>query len=77
MIPSSWWLGICGGVLIMWNESGENVFLFCYRMGWGAFSSMRSRTLAPVTISPDMTRTSAACLNRYFTSSVRSTIPKD
>jgi hypothetical protein len=77
MTRASWWLGICGGVMIVWNESGENAFLFCYRMGWGAFCSMRSRTLAPVTISPDIKRTSAACLNRFFTSSVRSTILKD
>jgi len=71
------WLSAFTGYVLLWQECGENPVVFCYRIVWGAASSMRSRTLAPVAISPDITRTSAACLNRSFTSSARSTILKD
>jgi len=77
MIRSDWWFVMLSAAFIIWHECGENPGLFCYRIGWGAFSSVRSRSLAPVFISPDLSRTSAACLNRSFTSSARFTTLKD
>jgi hypothetical protein len=77
MIRSAWCLAFVSAILMIWHECGENLGLFCYRIGWGAFYNMRSRTLAPVAISPDITRTPAACSNRSFTSSVHSIAPMD
>ena len=71
------WLALCGGLLIVWNESGENIFIFCYRIGWGAFSVIRARTLPLVTISSNLTRTAAACCTQSFISSAPFTILKD
>jgi hypothetical protein len=35
-------------LLVLWQECGENPALFCYRIGVGAFSSVRSRGLVLV-----------------------------
>jgi hypothetical protein len=43
MIRSAWWLVLFGPLVPMWQETGENPALFCYRTGWDAFSSVRSR----------------------------------
>jgi hypothetical protein len=77
MIRTEWWLAMMSALFVLWHECAENPGVFCYRIGWGAFSSMRSRSLAPVAISPDITRTSAACSNRSFTSSTPFTTLKD
>ena len=71
------WLTGLTAYVLLWQECAENPVVFCYRITWGAFCSMRSRTLAPVAISSDIRRTSTACLNRSFTSSARSTILRD
>ena len=34
--------------LLLWHECGEDVGVFCYRIGLGAFTTMRSRELVPV-----------------------------
>lgn len=60
--------------VLLWQECGENPLVFCYRIVWGAFTTVRSCALVPVRLSP---RVNPACLNRSFTSSARSTILKD
>ena len=30
-------------LLVLWHECGENPALFCYRIGVGAFATVRSR----------------------------------
>jgi hypothetical protein len=77
MIRIEWWLASLTALYLLWHECAENPGVFCYRIGWGAFASMRSRSLAPVAISADVSRTSAACSNRSFTSCTRSTTLKD
>jgi len=34
-------------LLVLWQECGENPALFCYRMGVGAFATVRSRARRP------------------------------
>jgi hypothetical protein len=29
---------LMSGLVVLWQESGENVFLFCYRICWSVFS---------------------------------------
>ena len=45
MIRSAWWLALFGTLVAVWEETGENPALFCYRIGWDAFSSVRDRAL--------------------------------
>jgi hypothetical protein len=74
MIRPAWWLLIVSALIVLWQECGENLALFCYRIAWGVFSIMRSRALAPIPISQ---RTHAACLNSSATCSTPSTMSKE
>lgn len=76
-LPAS--LGI---LFLLWHECGEDLAIFCYRIGVGAFLKVRSHTLVPVPISQKFRRISAArnysaCSNRSVISSIRSTMSKD
>jgi|HubBroStandDraft_6_1064221.scaffolds.fasta_scaffold52639_4 hypothetical protein len=42
MIRPSWWVLFMSFLVVLWQESGENVFLFCYRICWSAFSFVRA-----------------------------------
>jgi hypothetical protein len=59
--------------IVRWQESGENLALFCYLILWGACSSLCSRTLVPILNSE---RAESACSNRFFTFFAPSIIPK-
>jgi hypothetical protein len=59
-------------ITVVWEESGENLALFCYLMSWGVFAMLRSRK--PALISR-LARLETVCSNRSSTSSVRSTTP--
>ena len=64
--------------LVLWHECGEDIGVFCYRIGWGAFATLRSRALVPVPVSSNnFARTRAACLNPSDISSMRCIAPKD
>jgi hypothetical protein len=63
-----------GAYVLLWHECGENPLVFCYRIVWSAFVTMRGRALAPVRV---FSRTSAACSNPSLTFSKRSTMWKD
>lgn len=61
-----------------WYECGEDLVVFCYRIGMGAFSALRSRTLVPVPVSQiNRSRNRSACSNPSSTFSTRSTAPRD
>jgi hypothetical protein len=63
--------------LILWHECGEDIGVFCYRIGLGAFTTLRSRTLVPVPVPVRIIlRTRAACSNRSDTSSTLFTTSK-
>jgi hypothetical protein len=64
--------------IVLWHECGEDVGVFCYRIGLGAFTTMRSRALVPVPVSQfTLSRTRSACSNPSSTFSTRSTAPMD
>ena len=60
--------------VLLWQECGENPLVFCYRIAWGAFTTVRSRTLVPVRLSP---RINPACSRTYGISSRPFTMSKD
>jgi hypothetical protein len=70
----SWWLNFMGGAVTAWQESGENPFLFCYLMGSGTFSSLRSHQLTPIRVP---VRNEPLCWNPSVTCSTRSSMYKD
>jgi hypothetical protein len=67
-----WWLNFISNVVSAWQESGENPALFCYLMGSGTFSSLRSHQLIPIPVSvrnePPCWNPSATCSTRFTTS---------
>jgi hypothetical protein len=64
--------------LLLWHECGEDIGAFCYRMGLGAFTTLRSRTLVPVPVrAQTIARTRAACSNRSAISSTLFMTSKD
>jgi hypothetical protein len=81
MIRISLWLAVLTVPLLLWHECGEDIGVFCYRIGLGAFTSFRSRALVPVPVRNSVhsiaARNNAECSTISFTSSVRSTAPKE
>ncbi len=75
------WLVALGVPLLLWHECGEDVGVFCYRIGLGAFTSLRSRALVPVpvrdSLHPSAARNSIECSTPSFTFSTRSTTRTD
>jgi len=65
---------LMGGLLVLWQESGENVFLFCYRICWSVFASVRKGEWTPIPSSLD---NEAACWNQSVTYSILSTTSKE
>ena len=41
MTRPSWWMLAMSGLVVHWQESGENLLLFCYRICWSVFSSIQ------------------------------------
>jgi hypothetical protein len=74
MIHLGWWLTVFTTAVVLWQECGENPALFCYRIGWGTFSGLRSRTLAPIRLSA---RNESFCWNPSATCSTRFTTSKE
>ena len=73
MIRPAWWLLLVCAVVVLWQECGENLAIFCYRMLWEAFAGLRSPALIPI---PLPVRIEASCWNPSFTSFTHSTTPK-
>lgn len=74
-------LAAVGSLIFLWHECGEDLGVFCYRIGSGAFTGLRSRALVPVPVrnSNDysVARENPECLTSSVTFSTRSSIPRD
>ena len=81
MTRISIWLAALTVPLLLWHECGEDVGVFCYRIGLGAFASLRTRALVPVPVTnsvhPCAARNNAECSTPSFISSTRSTTRMD
>jgi hypothetical protein len=59
--------------LLLWHECGEDAGVFCYRIGLGAFTALRSPTPIPVAASQlNRSRDRFACSTQSSTFSNRS-----
>ena len=64
--------------IVLWHECGEDVGVFCYRIGLGALTALRSRTLIPIhVVSNQYARDRRACSNTSSNFSTRSTARMD
>ena len=68
-----WWLNFIGTAVAAWQESGENPALFCYLMGWDAFSNVRAGALAPIAV---RIRNNSECLTPSSNSFTRCSTQK-
>lgn len=51
--------------VLFWHECGEDIGVFCYRIGVGAFGALRSRALVPVPVTANsLARARTACWKR-------------
>ena len=63
---------------ILWYECREDIGVFCYRIGLGAFTTLRSRVLVPVPASQiSRSRNRSNCSIPSSNFSIRSTQPRD
>jgi hypothetical protein len=69
-----WWLNFISTAVSAWQESGENPALFCYLMGSGTFSGLRSHALIPIRVP---VRNESLCWNPSATCSTRFSMFKD
>ena len=70
-----------GSLLFLWHECGEDLAVFCYRIGLGAVTGLRKHALvpAPAGFSTyfDFARNRSECLTPSFTSSICFSTPRD
>ena len=73
------WYALLAGIGVLWYECGDDLAIFCYRIGCGLFRAARERAfeLVPLTTTMNPARTNAACSNRSFIFSAHSTTPRD
>ena len=80
MTRISIWLAALTIPLLLWHECGEDIGVFCYRIGLGAVTGLRSNLLVPVPITDSSysaaARNNAECSTTSSTYSVRFTAPK-
>lgn len=73
------WYALMAAATLLWHECGSDLSVFCYRIGCGVLfaAGERALELVPVRAAMNQVRTNTACSNRFFTSYVRSTTPRD
>jgi len=81
MIRLGAWLSSVSLLFLLWHECGDDFGIFCYRIGIGVFSKVRSRALALAPalqlIPRPLPRNRAACSNRSAICSTQSMMSKD
>jgi len=74
MIRPTWWFLLVTAGVVLWEECGENLAIFCYRIICELIAGFRFRALFLI---PAVVRTEAACWNPSFTFFARSTTLKE
>lgn len=69
MRMGAWNVAPIVALMVLWQECGENLGIFCYRIGLSFFSRAQSRGLVPVRVRE---KVRIACSNRSEISSMRS-----
>lgn len=74
MTDRSRWYAILAHMTVLWEESGQNLAIFCYLIGWGIFALLWSQKPALI---PTLVRQKTDSWNRSFTFSANCTARKD
>jgi hypothetical protein len=74
MTERSRWYPILAHAAVLWEESGQNLAIFCYLIGWGTFALLWSQNLALI---PIPVRHNSNTWNRSFTFSTSYIVRKD
>lgn len=74
MIRFGCWLAAVAALVVVWQECGENLRIFCYRIFLSLFARTGSDEMIPV---PVAQRMPPACSRHSETCSTRSTMWKD
>ena len=81
MIRPNMLLAAFGGLIFLWYECGQDLPVFCYRMGVGAVTGLHRRGLVLVpagfSIPFSAARNRTACLTPSVTSSICFSTPRD
>jgi len=74
-------LGAMGSLVFLWHECGQDPGVFCYRIGRGAVTGLRTRALVPAcsraSFHFSVLRDRSECLTPSFSSSTRCLTPTD
>ena len=75
MIRPAVLLAAIGSLIFLWHECGQDLAVFCYRIGLGAVTGLRSRALVAVCSTKSLhlsaPGTASECLTPSLTSSTR------
>ena len=81
MIRPGMLLAAIGSLVFLWHECGQDAAIFCYRIGLGAVTGLRTHALVPAysraSFHFSALRNRSECLTPSFTSSTRYLIPTD
>lgn len=77
MISRGWWIDPYHSILLLWNECGEDPFIFCYRISQGAFVVVRERANASAQLAFSPLRTKRDCSTSSANFSIASTTLKE
>ena len=78
MIRPAVLLAFLGSLIFLWHECGQDLAVFCYRIGLGAVTGLRSRALVALrSTNLSASGTSSECLTPSFASSTRFSILTD
>jgi hypothetical protein len=80
MIRLDTWIALFTAMALLWHECGEDLVVFCYRIGLGVFSTVRSRTLEiarGLAVTRSSVRNNVECSIPSFTFFDPSTTPRD
>jgi hypothetical protein len=77
MMRYSAWVAAVSTCVLIWHECAENPAFFCYRIGLGAFTTVRSRALTLAPVMQFTARNDPRCSTRSGICSTPSTMSKD
>ena len=81
MIRPGMLLAAIGSLVFLWHECGQDAAIFCYRIGLGAVTGLRTHALVPAysraSFHFSALRNRSECLTPSFTSSARCSTPTD
>ena len=74
-------LAAIGSLVFLWHECGQDAGVFCYRIGWGAVTGLRTHALVPACsralLHFSVLRNRSECWTPSFNSFTPYSTPKD